>query len=206
MFARCGEGSVDLTPGLWFGELCVRHNEGSQIGVPEPHRMYALVFPEPFCDGLPTFHTDHLLEGEEQIHLSNGTVRLLRTNTGWHGNPIHQCTDRSGPYNYLIEVVAVGDWVLRLGKADLPFEVGTHAQTSKAMNDWIHQRYEEISQKTAAIHRRLKANDEQLPTGPHKTSPSGADPFGGDRVRSWVRVRVRRRTSVVRHRTRICSG
>ena len=79
--------SVDLTPGLWFGELCVRHNEGSQIGVPEPHRMYALVFPEPFCDGLPTFHSDYLLEGEEQIHLSNGFVRLLRTNTGWHRKP-----------------------------------------------------------------------------------------------------------------------
>ena len=30
------EGTIDLTPGLWFGELCVRNNEGSQLGTPEP--------------------------------------------------------------------------------------------------------------------------------------------------------------------------
>ena len=44
--------SVDLIPGLWFAELCVRNNEGSQIGTPEPQRVLVYLRPQPFCDGL----------------------------------------------------------------------------------------------------------------------------------------------------------
>ena len=98
--------------------------------------------PQPHCDGLPGFNTN---VGGRVTHSSNGTQPLLSAHTGWIGTPVHRCTDRLGPYPYEILVSAAGDWVLRLGEANLPFEVGTHAETAEQLNDWVHSRYEEIA-------------------------------------------------------------
>ena len=136
------EHTVVLTPGLWFAELCVRNNEGSQIGTPEPQRVLVYLSPQPFCDGLGSLNTD---VDRPKTYLSNGTVDLLRTNTGWIGNPLYRCTDRNGPYRYGIGLTVAGDWVLRIGKADLPFEVGTYNESTANLNDWVQQRYQEIT-------------------------------------------------------------
>ena len=132
------EGTIDLTPGLWFGELCVRNNEGSQLGIVEPQRAYVHMGPQPYCDGLPGFTTEIGSDGpEDHIYSSNGAVELLQSTTGWIGTWLFRCTDRSGPYAYRITLVSAGDWVLRLGKADLPFEMGTYSESIGDVTQWI---------------------------------------------------------------------
>ena len=51
------EETFDLMPGLWFSELCVRNNEGSQIGTPGPQVAGVFVQPVSYCAGLASFNT-----------------------------------------------------------------------------------------------------------------------------------------------------
>ena len=137
------EGTVDLTPGLWFGELCVRNNEGSQLGIVGPQDAFARMSPTPACDGLPGFATTANQNVVPQI--SNGTQPLRAGHTGWIGGGVFRCTDRNGPYPYKITMSAVNDWVFRLGKANMGFEVGTFDGTADQMNDWVQERHNQLT-------------------------------------------------------------
>ena len=101
--------------------------------------------PQPFCDGLPgSLNTEMVGPPQDPTSATAQSISYAR-NTGWIGNPLYRCTDRNGPYHYDIGLNVAGDWVLRIGKADLPFEVGTYNESTANLNDWVQQRYQEIT-------------------------------------------------------------
>ena len=73
--------------------------------------------------------------------MGNGTVEVFESHTGRIDAAVFRCSDRDGPYGYTIQVAVPGDWVLRIGKADLGFEVGTYEESNVEVRTWFRDAF-----------------------------------------------------------------